>query len=116
LLLCRYGDDGNDDDACFAVASTVYVTVNANYIRQKKGGDNRIWQQKNLSKILVDRTHHIIQIARIRNTHVSLLHLSFPFKGRVPAIPLLERLSKDAPSPHTIKKAIRALDGIRGTK
>jgi hypothetical protein len=32
------------------------------------------------------------------------------------AIPLLEKLSKDAPSPYTIKKAIRALDGIRGTR
>jgi HEAT repeat protein len=32
------------------------------------------------------------------------------------AIPLLEKLSKDSPSSYTIKKAIRALDGIRGTK
>jgi hypothetical protein len=32
------------------------------------------------------------------------------------AIPMLEKLSKDAPSPYTIKKATRALDLIRGKK
>jgi hypothetical protein len=32
------------------------------------------------------------------------------------AIPLLEKLSKDAPSPYTIKKSIRALDDIMGKK
>jgi hypothetical protein len=30
------------------------------------------------------------------------------------AIPMLEKLTKDAPSPYTVKKAIKALDAIRG--
>jgi len=32
------------------------------------------------------------------------------------AIPLLDKLAKDAPSPYTRKKAVKALDEIRGTK
>lgn len=32
------------------------------------------------------------------------------------AVPMLERLSTDAPSPYTMRKAIRALDAIRGKK
>lgn len=31
------------------------------------------------------------------------------------AIPMLEKVSKNAPSPYTIKKALRALDALSGT-